>query len=157
MSRASLTACRISCKHTFSHERCCTSWWCNDTEMLSALLALCEGNTPVTTKFPSQRSSNGELLFPQLLVWASCSTNSLVASDLRCHGTHVTSLWWTITEVSQGSPRVTFSSSLPAWLLSAPHHPRWLLPCYIFNRASSLIELAQILWKTEWWVSARKM
>ena len=34
------------------------SWWRNDMEMLFALLALCEGNPPVTSGFPSQRASN---------------------------------------------------------------------------------------------------
>ena len=34
-------------------------WWCyNDMEILSALLALCEGNPPVTGGFLSQRANN---------------------------------------------------------------------------------------------------
>ena len=36
-------------------------WWHKDREMLSALLALCEGNPPVTGRLPSQRESNLEL------------------------------------------------------------------------------------------------
>ena len=34
-----------------------TTWWCHDTEMLSALPALCEENPPVTDRFHSQRVS----------------------------------------------------------------------------------------------------
>ena len=32
-----------------------SSWWCHQMEIFSALLALCEGNSPVTGKFPPQR------------------------------------------------------------------------------------------------------
>ena len=32
-----------------------TTWWCHDTEMLSALLPLCEENPLVTDRFRSQR------------------------------------------------------------------------------------------------------
>ena len=35
--------------------------WCQDMEKLPTLLALCEGNPPVTGGFPSQRVSSGEL------------------------------------------------------------------------------------------------
>ena len=31
------------------------AWWRHQTEAFSALLALCAGNSPVTSEFPSQR------------------------------------------------------------------------------------------------------
>ena len=31
------------------------TWWCHQMEILSALLALCEGNPPAMGEFPSQR------------------------------------------------------------------------------------------------------
>ena len=31
------------------------TWWCHQMETVSALLALCAGNSPVTGEFPSQR------------------------------------------------------------------------------------------------------
>ena len=34
----------------------CMSWWRFEMEILPALLALCAGNSPVTSEFPSQRS-----------------------------------------------------------------------------------------------------
>ena len=37
------------------------SWWRHQMETLSALLALCAGNSPVTGEFPAQRASNAEL------------------------------------------------------------------------------------------------
>ena len=37
------------------------TWWCHDMETISALLALYDGNPPITDKFPSQRTSNVEL------------------------------------------------------------------------------------------------
>ena len=33
----------------------CWAWWCHQMETFSALMALCEGNSPVTGEFPSQR------------------------------------------------------------------------------------------------------
>ena len=37
------------------------SWWCHQTETLSVLLVLCEGNPPVTGGFSSQRASSAVL------------------------------------------------------------------------------------------------
>ena len=37
------------------------SWWCYDMGILSALLALCEGNLPFAGRFPPQRASHVEL------------------------------------------------------------------------------------------------
>ena len=39
------------------------TWWGHGMRSFSALLALCEGNPPVTGGFPSQRSSCGPLIF----------------------------------------------------------------------------------------------
>ena len=66
----------------------CSAWWCQNVEMLSALLALCEGNPLVISRFSSQRSGNGEL-------WCLCCkpwTNSRMVGEIRCHDAHVTSL-----------------------------------------------------------------
>ena len=43
---------------SYSEEKCDLPWWHHDMETLSLLLALCEGNPPVTGGFPSQRASN---------------------------------------------------------------------------------------------------
>ena len=37
------------------------TWWCLDMEILSMLLALCEGNSPITGGFPPQRATNVEV------------------------------------------------------------------------------------------------
>ena len=63
----------------------------HDTETLSTLLALCEGNPPMTGGFPSQRASNAELIFAFLLAWTNCWENTQVACDLRCHDAELTS------------------------------------------------------------------
>ena len=49
------------------------TWWCHVMEMLSALLALCEGNSHVTSGFPSQMANNGGLWY---FLW--CSTEQAV-------------------------------------------------------------------------------
>ena len=64
----------------------------HDMELVSTLQVLCEGKPPVTGGFPSQRASNAELCFLFLSTRTIFVTNSQVASDLRCHITHVRSL-----------------------------------------------------------------
>ena len=39
------------------------TWRCHDMKSFSSLLALCEGNPPVTGGFPSQRASNTQLWY----------------------------------------------------------------------------------------------
>ena len=53
-------------------------WRRHDKETLSTLLALCEGNPPVTDGFPSQWVSNVGLWFLLLLAWISSWTNDRV-------------------------------------------------------------------------------
>ena len=56
------------------------AWYCDNMEMLSTSLALCEGNPAVTGEFPSKGTSKVELwYFMCCKVW----TNSRVISDLR--------------------------------------------------------------------------
>ena len=57
-------------------------------ETLSALLALCEGNPPVTEGIPWKGPSNAVLLSLSTSSW----TNSQVAGDSRRHDAYVTSL-----------------------------------------------------------------
>ena len=45
----------IGCNCHLSSNDSLLSWWRNQMETFSALLALCEGNSPVTGEFPSQR------------------------------------------------------------------------------------------------------
>ena len=60
--------------HEFHHEKA------------SSLLALCEGNPPVTGGFPSQRANNADH-------WTCCLTKIRVAGDLRHNAPHVKSVW----------------------------------------------------------------
>ena len=66
-------------------------------ETVYALLALCEGNPPVTGGFPSQRASNAE---PWWLIWCWAEhafENTPVLSEMRHFKAHVTSLGYTST------------------------------------------------------------
>ena len=61
------------------------SWWRHQMEAFSALLALCEGNSPVTGEFPSQRpvTRSFDVIF-DLNGWV----NNREAGDLRRHRPH---------------------------------------------------------------------
>ena len=75
-------------KEVYSHGLC----WHHDMEMLSALLAICEG----THGLPSQRPSNTEFVFlffilfgkGILLACTNYSTNSWLVGYLKYHNTH---------------------------------------------------------------------
>ena len=54
-------------------------WWCYQMEIFSALLAVCEGNSPVTSKFPSQRP--GTLSFG---VFFDLRLNKRLSKQSRC-------------------------------------------------------------------------
>ena len=65
------------------------SWWCRQMETFSALLALCEGNPPVTGGFPSQRP----VMMWSFDVFLSCTwtngwTNNQDSGDVRSHQAH---------------------------------------------------------------------
>ena len=47
-----LTLCRQSCACRWPST---TTWWRHQMERFSTLLAVCDGNSPVTSEFPSQR------------------------------------------------------------------------------------------------------
>ena len=68
---------------------CIATWWRNQMETFSVLLALCEGNPPVTGGFPSLNSQcYGALIFHLICAWTNGSVNNRAAGDLRRHRAH---------------------------------------------------------------------
>ena len=64
--------------------------WRNDMNTLSALMALCNGNPPISDGFPSSGACDADLWrFLCCQTRVSCWTNSQVAGDLRHHNRHV--------------------------------------------------------------------
>ena len=57
-------------------------------EILSALLALCAGTSPVTGEFPSQRPVTQSFDISLICAWINGWTNSREAGDLRRHRIH---------------------------------------------------------------------
>ena len=62
------------------------AWWRHQMETFSALLAICEGNSPVTTGFPLQW--RGVLMFPLICTWTNGWAKNRNAGDLRRHCAH---------------------------------------------------------------------
>ena len=60
--------------------------WRHQMEIFSALLALCEGNSPVTGNFPSQRPVT--LMFSLISAWTNGWAYHWDAGDLRLHRAH---------------------------------------------------------------------
>ena len=47
------------------------TWWCHQMEKFSSLLALCEGNSPVTVEFPYKCQWRGALMFSLIYAWTN--------------------------------------------------------------------------------------
>ena len=63
------------------------AWWRYQMETVSALLAFCAGNSPVTSEFPSQRPVTRR--FDDLIsAWINGWVHNRGAGDLRRHRTH---------------------------------------------------------------------
>ena len=58
-------------------------------ETFYALLAICVGNSPVTSEFPAQIASDAEdLMFSLICAWINGWANNAKAGDLRRHRAH---------------------------------------------------------------------
>ena len=64
------------------------SWWRHQIETLSALLALCAGNSPVIGEFPHKYQWHGALIFSLICAWINGWVNNREAGDLRRHRAH---------------------------------------------------------------------
>ena len=61
-----------------------STWWSHRMEILSALLASCSGNSPVTGQFPAQRPVTRSFN----VVWTNSIANNGDAGDRRGHCAH---------------------------------------------------------------------
>ena len=73
----------INVVSTFSN-----TWLRHQMETLSALLAICAGNSPVTGEFPAQSQWHGALMFSLIRAWINGWINNVEAGDLRRHRAH---------------------------------------------------------------------
>ena len=64
---------------------------CDDMETFSTSLVFCQGNPPDTGGFPSQRSSNAQML-SLILPSTNCKRKSRTAGDLGHHDARAMSL-----------------------------------------------------------------
>ena len=73
-----------SCNITLTNQ-CKYPWWPHQMDTLSALLAICAGNSPVTDEFPAKRSEmwSFDIFFD--LRPKNGWVNNREAGDLRCH------------------------------------------------------------------------
>ena len=72
------------------------SWWRQQMETFSALLALGVGNSPVTGEFPAHKGHwSGALMFSMICAWINGWVNNREAGELRRHRAYydVTVMW----------------------------------------------------------------
>ena len=65
-----------------------TPWWRHQMETLSALLALCAGNSPVPVNSPHKGQWRGALMFSFIYAWINDWVNNREAGDLRRQDGH---------------------------------------------------------------------
>ena len=74
----------LGAHHLETHKK--KSWWRHRMETFSALLALCGGNSPVTSEFPSQRPVTRSFdVFFVICAWTNGMVNNRDLGDLRRH------------------------------------------------------------------------
>ena len=80
------SAARIRCViYDMYHYSPC---WRHQMETFPALLALCVGNSPVTSEFPAQRPVTRSFDVSLICTWINGSVNNREAGDLRRHRGH---------------------------------------------------------------------
>ena len=60
-----------------------TAWWRHKMETFSVLLALCEGNPPLTGEFPHKGQLRGAMIFSLIFARTNDWPNNRDAGDLR--------------------------------------------------------------------------
>ena len=76
------------------HSNDTLAWWRHQMKTISALLALCAGNSTVTGKFPPQRPvifvlfCERPLIFSLIFAWKDGWANSPDIGELKCYRTH---------------------------------------------------------------------
>ena len=71
---------------TTSVTKWASTWWRHQMETFSALLAICAGNSPVTS--PHKGLWRGALMFSLICVWINGWVNNREAGDLRRYRAH---------------------------------------------------------------------
>ena len=88
----------------------CQRTWCHQMEPFSALLAICEGNSPVSGEFPHKGQWRGALVFSLICARINDWVNNGDTGDLRRFHTH-----YDVTVMSQ---KVSYGSEfLYRWLV----------------------------------------
>ena len=72
----------------FEGVRQSVAWWRHQMETISALLAICAGNSSVTGEFPAQRPVSRSFDVSLISAWINGWVNNREAGDLRRHRAH---------------------------------------------------------------------
>ena len=127
-------------------------WWRHDMETPYTWLALCEKNSPVIVGSFHKGQECKALIFPFLLVWINCWTNSRVARELRHHDAHAMPLQFTnhIHIIASVVWKITichFLSPLSLLMMSKPNnkHLQRTAQLHINNNVNNKILIYHIL------------
>ena len=77
----------------YTHNKHTIPWWRHQMETLSALLAICAGNSSVPVNSPHKGQWRGALMFSLIRAWINDWVNNREAGDLRRHRGHCGIHW----------------------------------------------------------------
>ena len=122
------------------------TWWRHRMDIFSALLALCEGNPPVTGGFPSQRpvTRSFDIFFDLHL-------NKRLSKQSRRWWleTPSCSLWCHCNEVQISSWNWSTSHSTISWLVDSPRVYQTYSPNLVWHRSLNIYSIFTVFWY--WW------
>ena len=81
-------SCIVGDPYFIIHPERLSSWWRNQMETFSALLAMCARKSPMTMNSPHKGQWRGALMFSLIGAWINGWVNNCEADDLRCHHAH---------------------------------------------------------------------
>ena len=107
---------------------------------ISALLAFCAGNSPVTVNSPHKGQWRGALMFSFICAWINDWVNNCEAGDLRCHRAHydatIDCILTSFLVDNEGSPRVkthNFIDNTSIFNIQTSHHSRKITKQMIYQ------------------------
>ena len=124
------------------------SWWCHQTETFSALLALCEGNPPVT--FPSQRPVTQSFHYTDVIMSAMASqiTGVSIAYSNVCSGAD--------QRKHQSSASLAFVREIHRWPVNSPHKEPITQKMFPFDDVIILLFSLISAWANDWAKNSRR-
>ena len=118
---------------------------------ISALLATCAGNSPVTGEFPAHKGQwRGALMFSLICAWINDWVNNREAGDLRRHRTHCDVIVMYLDEMVMTELRFVQL----CWIKKGSHIIIWWNNYRSAYLTLKMTPTSHAIWSLRWWMYA---